>query len=96
MKSAREFAEWLQERFGKHQAGIYLTRDDIAELSGRQRFNQQFVSDVHFELTLLGMGFVTDSHREKFYLFHLPDTHWRTLGHEDIDLPSAHDETGEQ
>ncbi|WP_107850991.1 hypothetical protein [Oceanimonas marisflavi] len=87
MKSAREFSEWLQERFGKHREGVYLTRDDIAELSGRQRYNQQFVSDVHFELTLLGMGFVTDSHREKFYLFHLPVKHWSAFSHDDIDLP---------
>ncbi|WMC10554.1 hypothetical protein PU634_16000 [Oceanimonas pelagia] len=95
MKSAREFAEWLQERFGKHKDGVYLTRHDIAELSGRQRYNQQFVSDVHFELTLLGMGFVTDSHREKFYLFHLPSTHWRAFGHDDIDLPAAHEQNDE-
>ncbi|MCC4263345.1 hypothetical protein [Oceanimonas baumannii] len=89
MKSAKEFAEWLQQHFGPHQDGIYLTRDDIAELSGRQRYNQQFVSDVHFELTLLGMGFVTDAHREKFYLFHLPTRHWQDLGHDDIEILSS-------
>ncbi|MCT7654608.1 hypothetical protein MBH78_07050 [Oceanimonas sp. NS1] len=80
MKSAREFAEWLRDCFGKESGGVYLTREDITSLSGRQHFNQQFVSDIHHELTQLGMGFVTDMHRERFYLFHLPKVHWKELG----------------
>lgn len=77
MKSAKEFAAWLYERFKEAKSGVYLTKDDIATLSERQRFSHEFISDIHYELALQGMGFVTDTHREKFYLFHLPTEHWQ-------------------
>ena len=80
MKSAKEFAGWLHERFGEIKSGVYLTKHDIATLSGRQRFTHEFITDIHYELALQGMGFVTDTHREKFYLFHLPTEHWQTGG----------------
>ncbi|GAA3709123.1 hypothetical protein [Oceanisphaera sediminis] len=80
MKSAKEFAIWLHERFKEVQTGVYLTKSDIALLSGRQRFTHEFITDIHYELALQGMGFVTDTHREKYYLFHLPTTYWQTQG----------------
>ncbi len=78
MKSAKEFAAWLHERFKEVKTGVYLNKEDIANLSGRQRFTHEFISDIHYELALKGMGFVTDTHREKFYLFHLPTEYWQT------------------
>ena len=80
MKSAKEFAIWLHERFGDVKNGVYLTKTDIALLSGRQRFTHEFITDIHYELALSGMGFVTDTHREKFYLFHLPTEYWQIQG----------------
>ncbi|GHA28235.1 hypothetical protein [Oceanisphaera arctica] len=80
MKSAKEFAIWLHERFKEAKSGVYLTKADIAALSGRQRFTHEFITDIHYELALKGMGFVTDTHREKFYLFHLPTTYWQAQG----------------
>ncbi|WP_341502408.1 hypothetical protein [Gallaecimonas sp. GXIMD4217] len=80
MKSAKEFAQWLHERLSHVRQGVFLTRDDIQQLSGRQRFTNDFISDVHFEMSQMGMGFVTDSHREKFFLFHLPQEHWLKHG----------------
>ncbi|MBM7456263.1 hypothetical protein HNR62_002145 [Oceanisphaera litoralis] len=80
MKSAKEFAIWLHERFREMRNGVYLTKSDIAALSGRQRFTHEFITDIHYELTLKGMGFVTDTHREKFYLFHLPTEYWQAKG----------------
>ncbi|PSJ37866.1 hypothetical protein [Zobellella taiwanensis] len=90
MKSAKEFAAWLHQRFEEAKEGVYLTREDIATLSGRQRFNLEFISDIHFELTLQGMGFVTDTHRERFYLFHLPTAHWQDQGDRYHDSPNIH------
>ena len=77
MKSAKEFATWLNERFKDTPAGIYLSREDITTLSYRQHFSQAFVADVHYELTLKGMGFVAGAHRDKFYLFQLPTVYWQ-------------------
>lgn len=77
MKSAKEFAGWLYGQFKDRKQGVYLTKEDVARLSGRQRFTHEFITDIHYELALQGMGFVTDTHREKFYLFHLPSEHWQ-------------------
>lgn len=77
MKSAKEFAGWLYGQFKDRKQGVYLTKEDVATLSGRQRFTHEFITDIHYELALKGMGFVTDTHREKFYLFHLPSEHWQ-------------------
>ena len=77
MKSAKEFADWLYERFKDNPAGVYLSREDITTLSARQHFSQAFVSDIHYELTLKGMGFVVGAHRDKFYLFQLPTMYWQ-------------------
>lgn len=77
MKSAKEFAVWLHDRFKDVPDGVYLSREDITSLSDRQHFSQEFVTDIHYELTLKGMGFVAGNHRDKFYLFHLPKTYWQ-------------------
>ena len=77
MKSAKEFAVWLHDRFKDVPEGVYLSREDITSLSNRQHFSQEFVNDIHYELTLKGMGFVSGYHRDKFYLFQLPDTYWQ-------------------
>ncbi|WP_319782829.1 hypothetical protein [Oceanisphaera sp. IT1-181] len=77
MKSAKEFAVWLHERFKNVPEGVYLSRDDVTTLSSRQYFNQDFVNDIHYELTLKGMGFVSGASRDKFYLFQLPTLHWQ-------------------
>ncbi|WP_206194369.1 hypothetical protein [Shewanella sp. SNU WT4] len=80
MKSAKEFASWLKERLGQHKEGVYLTRNDVLLLTNRQRFANDYVMDVHFEVAQFGMGFVTDANRERFYLFRLPKTHWKVEG----------------
>lgn len=77
MKSAKEFAAWLYERFKDVPTGVHLSREDITNLSYRQHFNQAFVADIHYELTLKGMGFVAGAHRDKFYLFQLPTVYWQ-------------------
>ncbi len=79
MKSAKEFAVWMIERFGDHQSGVYLSKSDLRELSGRQTLRQDFIADLHFELTRHGMGFVSDALKEKYYLFYLPEVHWKTV-----------------
>ncbi|MBY6185550.1 hypothetical protein KUV89_02725 [Marinobacter hydrocarbonoclasticus] len=79
MKSAKEFAVWMIERFGDHQAGVYLSKADLRELSGRQTLRQDFIADVHFEMTRHGMGFVSDATKEKFFLFYLPEVHWKEV-----------------
>ncbi|EKE75870.1 hypothetical protein [Gallaecimonas xiamenensis] len=80
MKSAKEFAHWLRERVGHVTEGVYLTREDVQQLTGRQRFTLDYINDVHFELSLVGMGLVTDTHRENFFLIHLPKDHWLKHG----------------
>lgn len=80
MKSAKEFAAWLAEQLREVKAGVYLSKQDIGVLSGRQRFTPDFIRDVHYELALYGMGFVGDLHREKYYLFHLPTEKWHIYG----------------
>ncbi|WP_256260949.1 hypothetical protein [Shewanella sp. NIFS-20-20] len=93
MKSAKEFARWLLERLSQYQEGVYLTRSDILELTDRQRFAQDYVTDIHFEVAQFGMGFVTDANRESFYFFKLPKTHWKTVGDiypsEDNEIPTV-------
>ncbi len=79
MKSAKEFAVWLIERFGDQQQGVVLKRHDLKELSGRQSIRQDFIADIHAELTRHGMGFVTDSTKEDYFLFYLPQQHWKQV-----------------
>ncbi len=79
MKSAKEFAAWMIDRFGDYEEGVYLDREDLKTLSGRQTLRQDFIADVHFELTRRGMGFVTDTLREKYYLFYLPELYWKEV-----------------
>ncbi len=39
MICAKEFAEWLRHRFSSDTKGVYLTREDINHLTGRQRLD---------------------------------------------------------
>ncbi len=68
MICAKEFAEWLRHRFSSETNGVFLTREDVNQLTGRQRLDPGFVNDVHYELMQHGMTFVTDMSRENFYL----------------------------
>ena len=91
MKCAKDFAQWLYDRVGQHDDGVFLTRQDILELTDRQRFNSNYVNDIHYEVARFGMGFVTDGDKEKFYFFKLPDTHWKLVGdrYGKVDKPKA-------
>lgn len=80
MKSAKEFAQWLSDRLDCHPQGVYFTKQDIRELSGRQHFSPDFIHDIHHEMAKFGLGFVIDPNRVKYYLFHLPKTHWIEIG----------------
>ncbi|MED5526227.1 hypothetical protein [Gallaecimonas pentaromativorans] len=80
MKSAKAFAQWLAGRVGHAPQGVYLTRDDIQQLTGRQRFTMDYITDVHFELAAAGWGLVSDVHREKFFMVRLPREHWLEYG----------------
>lgn len=77
MVSAREFADWLRHRFSEEEVGVSLTREDINMLTGRQNFTLGFINDIHYELMRYGMAFVTDTHREKFYLVPISDRPWK-------------------
>jgi len=77
MKSAKEFAAWLVEQLKDQSAGVYLTREDIKQLTGRLSYRSDFINDIHYELLSHGMGIVSDIHRNKFYLVHLPQTRWQ-------------------
>lgn len=68
MICAREFSKWLRHRFTNENVGISISREDISQLTGRQRLDPSFVNDVHYELMQHGMAFVTDTSRESFYL----------------------------
>ena len=68
MICAREFSKWLRHRFSSENSGISISREDINQLTGRQRLDPSFVNDVHYELMQYGMAFVTDTSRENFYL----------------------------
>ena len=68
MICAREFSKWLRHRFNSEKTGISISREDINQLTGRQRLDPSFVNDVHYELMQYGMAFVTDTSRESFYL----------------------------
>ncbi|TCN73959.1 hypothetical protein EDB62_1262 [Vibrio crassostreae] len=57
MICAKEFAEWLRHRFNAESSGISISRDDITQLTGRQRLDPSFVNDVHYELMQYGMAF---------------------------------------
>ncbi|WP_028115474.1 hypothetical protein [Ferrimonas senticii] len=88
MKSAKEFAVWMIDRFGDQQKGVYLTRGDIKMLSGRQAIRQDFIADIHAELTRHGMGMVTDTLKENYFLFYLPQQHWKQVADRYSQLPS--------
>ena len=62
----------VKHRFSTKNAGISISRDDINQLTGRQRLDPSFVNDVHYELMQYGMVFVTDTGREIFvsFLYH--------------------------
>ncbi len=78
MICAKEFAEWLRHRFSSDNKGVFLTREDIKQLTERQRLDPGFVNDVHFELMQHGMAFVTDMSREHYYLVPISQTeNWR-------------------
>ncbi|MBY5991639.1 hypothetical protein [Ferrimonas balearica] len=79
MKSAKEFAVWMIDRFGEQESGVFLSKSDLKELSGRQTLRQDFIADLHFELTRHGMGFVSDALKEKYFLFYLPNVHWKEV-----------------
>ena len=57
MICAKEFSEWLRHRFSTENAGISISRDNINQLTGRQRLDPSFVNDVHYELMQYGMAF---------------------------------------
>ncbi|ASI97301.1 MULTISPECIES: hypothetical protein [Vibrio] len=79
MICAKEFAGWLRHRFSGEDTGVSISRDDINHLTGRQRLDPGFVSDVHYELMQYGMAFVTDTSRENFYLVPVSNTSdWRS------------------
>ncbi|GAB3515573.1 hypothetical protein BIT28_21755 [Photobacterium proteolyticum] len=77
MISAREFSDWLRNRFADEDQGVCLTREDINQLTGRQSFSLGFVHDIHYELMQHGMAFVTDTSRETFYLVPVSNKPWR-------------------
>ena len=78
MICAREFSQWLRHKFTNENVGISMSREDISQLTGRQRLDPSFVNDVHYELMLHGMAFVTDTSRESFYLVPVPQAkNWR-------------------
>jgi hypothetical protein len=78
MICAKEFAEWLRHRFSSETKGVFLTREDLNHLTGRQRLDPGFVNDVHYELMQYGMAFVTDTSRENFYLVPVAQSeNWR-------------------
>ncbi|PMM97579.1 hypothetical protein BCT41_14405 [Vibrio splendidus] len=78
MICAREFSKWLRHRFNSEKTGISISREDINQLTGRQRLDPSFVNDVHYELMQYGMAFVTDTSRESFYLVPVSQTkNWR-------------------
>ena len=78
MICAKEFSGWLRHRFNAESSGISISRDDIIQLTGRQRLDPSFVNDVHYELMQYGMAFVTDTSRENFYLVPVSQSiNWR-------------------
>ncbi len=78
MICAKEFAEWLRHRFSSDTKGVYLTREDVNHLTGRQRLDPVFVNYVHYELMQYGIAFVTDTSRENFYLIPVSQAeNWR-------------------
>ncbi|QIZ76604.1 hypothetical protein [Ferrimonas lipolytica] len=89
MKSAKEFAVWMIDRFGNQAEGVYLDRADIRELSGRQTIRQDFIADVHAEVCRHGMGFVTNNLKERYFLFYLPKHHWKEVADRYAPQPSS-------
>ncbi len=78
MICAKEFAEWLRHRFSGETTGVSITREDINQLTGRQRLDLGFVNDVHYELMQHGFAFVTDTGRENYYLIPITQAkNWR-------------------
>lgn len=79
MKSAKEFASWLIDRFDTH-ANVWLTRRDITELTGRQSLRSEFIHDVHCELMNFGRGLIADIKNDRYYMVVLSDTYWKDVG----------------
>lgn len=79
MKSAKEFAAWLIERFDS-QANVWLTRRDITELTSRQSLRSEFIHDVHCELMSFGRGLIADIKNDRYYMVSLSETYWKDVG----------------
>ncbi|WP_232313037.1 hypothetical protein [Enterovibrio coralii] len=79
MKSAKEFAAWLMNRFSTH-ADVYLTRKDISELTSRQSLRSEFIHDVHCELMSFGRALVADVKNDRYYMVAVSDTYWKDVG----------------
>lgn len=77
MISAREFSDWLIDRFAEDNQGVSLTREDINILTGRQSFSLGFVHDIHYEVMRHDMAFVTDTTRDMFYLVPIANRPWK-------------------
>ncbi|MDD1781084.1 hypothetical protein LRP49_07690 [Enterovibrio sp. ZSDZ35] len=79
MKSAKEFAAWLMNRFSTH-ADVYLTRKDITELTSRQSLRSEFIHDVHCELMGFGRALVADVKNDRYYMVAVSNTYWKDVG----------------
>ncbi|USH04755.1 hypothetical protein K6Q96_23890 [Grimontia kaedaensis] len=79
MKSAKEFAAWLMERFDTH-SDVWLTRNDITELTSRQSVRSEFIHDVHCELMNFGRALIADIKNNRYYMVSLSDTYWKDVG----------------
>ncbi|EOD79816.1 hypothetical protein D515_00949 [Grimontia indica] len=79
MKSAKEFAAWLMERFESH-SNVWLTRNDITELTSRQSVRSEFIHDVHCELMNYGRALIADIKNNRYYMVSLSDTYWKDVG----------------
>lgn len=90
MKSAKEFALWLKERFGDCPQGLYFTKDDIKDLSGRHTFRQDFIADVHSELARHQMCFISDALKENYFMMYLPKVYWKDHKDRYAEKPKVH------
>ncbi|EEY71977.1 hypothetical protein [Grimontia hollisae] len=79
MKSAKEFAAWLMDRFDTH-SNIWLTRRDITEITGRQALRSEFIHDVHCELINFSRGLIADIKNDRYYMVSLCGTYWKEVG----------------
>ncbi|CZF86291.1 hypothetical protein [Grimontia marina] len=79
MKSAKEFAAWMKERFESH-SDVWLTRKDITELTGRQSVRSEFIHDVHCELINFGRALIADMRNDRYYMVSLSGIYWKDVG----------------